>query len=245
MTYFALRMKHLLVFFTILLAVPAFAQVPPSPMPPTLSITGEAKETVMPDQAILTASVVNHDKQLAVAKKNNDDQMEKVVKIAQEFNIPRSKITPSNLNINPEYIYNDKTRKQEMTGYVVSRTLRITMDKLDIHERVLSALVDANVDQVSGVEFSVANPDAISDRLRVKAMENAKTKATALAAAAGVKLGKPLSINAGGGYVPPMPIPMARMAMMDSGGAEKTSVAPSLPGMLDMRESVSVVFALE
>lgn len=221
----------------------AFAQMPPPP--PSIAITGEAKEQVVPDQAIITASLVSRDLKLDVAKKNNDMQMEKVVQIAKQFNIPKEKISPSNLNINPEYTYNNSTNRQEMIGYIVSRTLRITMDKLDIHERVLSALVDAKVDQVSGVEFSVANPDAISDRLRIKAMENARAKASALAQAAGVKLGRPLQISVSGGYAPPpMPMMRASMAMAD-GAAEKMSVAPSLPGMLELRESVNVVFALE
>lgn len=222
----------------------AYAQMPPPPpMPSTLSISGEAKEQVAPDQATITASLVTRDKELAVAKKNNDGQMEKVVQIAQQYSIPKTKITPSNLNISPEYDYNNGSQKPVLIGYVVSRTLMITLDKLETHEKVLSALVDAKIDQVSGMQFSVANPDAIEDRLRVKAMENAKTKAAALAAAAGVKLGRPISISvSNGGYMPAPVMPMAMKTMSaDSAG----SVAPSLPGMLEMREVVNVVFALE
>jgi uncharacterized protein len=234
-------MKLLLsVLLATFLASGAHAQM--APMPPSLTISGEAKEQVAPDQATITATVTSRHLNLNEAKKHNDAQMEKVVEIAKQFDIPKTKITPSNLNINPEYNYNN-VQKPELIGYMVSRTLRIAMDKIDIHEKVLSALVDAKIDQVSGVEFSVANPDAISDRLRVKAMENAKTKAAALAAAAGMKLGRPITINAGGGYIQP-PMPMQMMAMR-ADMAEKSSVAPSLPGMLEMRETVNVVFALE
>jgi len=243
-------MKSLLALSLLLFAGgEAFAQMPPPPPPAmvsTIAVTGEAKEAVTPDQAVITASVVSRNRDLNEAKQNNDAQMDKVVQIAKEFSIPRDKIIPSNMNINPEYIYNNTTQKQEMTGYVVSRTLRITMTKLDIHERVLSALVNAKIDQVSGVEFSLANPDAVSDRLRVKAVENARTRAEALAAAAGVKLGKPVTINAAGGYYAPPPMPMMARAAAPMDMAEsKMSVAPSLPGMLEMRESVSIVFALE
>lgn len=230
----------------------SFAQMPPPPPPPppmqmpaTISVSGEAKETVAPDQATITATITSREQNLNVAKKNNDAQMEKVVGIAKEFSIPREKIIPSYMNINPEYTYNNATQKSEMTGYIVSRTVRIIMTKLDIHERVLSALVDAKIDQVSGIEFSVANPEAISDRLRIKAVENAKARATALAAAAGVKLGKPMTINTGGGYRPPMPYMAMARGMSADGAAEKMSVAPSLPGMLEMYESVNIVFTLE
>jgi len=226
-------------------STPVAAQMPP-PMPPTISISGEAKEEVTPDQAIITATLMSREPKLETAKKNNDVLLEKVIQIAQEFKIPREKIKPSYMNISPEYTYNNAQQKQELVGYIVSRTLQITLDKLDNHERVLAALVDAKVDQVSGVDFRVSNPDAISDRLRVKAMQNAKAKAEALAVAAGVKLGKPFSIQASGGYMPP-PMPMMRGAMMAmaDGGMEKSSVAPSLPGMVEIRETVNVVFVLE
>ena len=236
-------MKSLLgVLLGLSLISDVYAQVPP-PMPPSISISGEAKESVAPDQATITASVVSRDKDLAAAKKNNDAQMEKVVQIAKEFNIPKNRITPSHMSINPEYNYNNNQRPA-LIGYMVSRTLMITMDKLDIHERVLSALVEAKIDQVSGVNFSVTNPEKISERLRVAALNDAKAKASALASAAGMKLGKPISISVGGGggYRPPMPM-MARAMMADS--SEKASVAPSLPGMIEMQETVSVTYALE
>jgi len=227
------------------LATPAFAQMPP-PMPPTIAISGEAKEEVVPDQAVITATLTSREAKLDVAKRNNDAQLEKILQLAQEFKIPKEKIKPSYMNISPEYTYNNAQQKQELVGYIVSRTLQITLDKLENHERVLSALVDAKVDQVSGVDFRVSNPEAIADRLRIKAMENARAKASALATAAGVKLGKPFSIQASGGYTPP-PMPMMRGAMMAmaDGAAEKSSVAPSLPGMVEIRETVNVVFFLD
>jgi len=240
-------MKYLLSVLFLLVSSESFAQMLPPPVPapiPMITIMGEAKENVAPDQAIITATLTNREQKLDVAKKNNDAQMEKIVQIAKQFSIPKEKIAPSNLNINPEYTYNNATNKQEMIGYIVSRTLRITMDKLDVHERVLAALVDAGIDQVSGVEFTVANPEAISDRLRIKALENAKAKASALAATVGMKLGKPISISVSGGYFPAQPMPMMSMARADM-AMEKSSVAPSLPGMMELRESVNVVFSME
>jgi len=228
------------------IATPALAQMSPPSMPPTIAISGEAKEEVAPDQAVIMATLISREATLDVAKRNNDAQLEKVLQIAQEFGITREKIKPSYMNIGPEYTYNNAQQRQELIGFVISRALHITLDKLDHHERVLSALVDAKIDQVSGVDFRVSNPEAIADRLRIKAMENARAKASALATAAGVKLGKPFSIQASGGYTPP-PMPMMRGAMMAmaDGAAEKSSVAPSLPGMVEIRETVNVVFFLD
>lgn len=221
-------------------ASPAFAQMPPPP--PSITVTGEASETVAPDQAVITASLVSRDKSLLVAKKNNDAQLEKVAQIAKEFSIAKDKIATSNVNISPEYAYVDDGQKQVLKGYVVSRTLRITMDKLAQHEQVLSALVDAKVDQVSGVQFTLADPDALSQKLRVRAVLDAKAKAAELAQAAGAKLGKPIAINATGVYTIPQPYDMEARRMAATAAAP---TPPSFPGTLEMRMSVTAVFALE
>jgi uncharacterized protein YggE len=222
------------------LATPAFAEPAPTRM---ISVTGEASEDVAPDQAALSGQLVSKSKQLSSAKQENDKLAERVLAIAKQFDIPKNKISASNVYISPEYIYNNKTNKQEMIGYIVSRNLSITMDKLEIHERVLSALIENGIEQINGVSFTIANADARGDALRVKAVENARTRAGALAVAAGAKLGKVVSISMAGAAQPPMLMmggaPMAKMAMAES------SVAPSLPGTNRLYESVSVTFELE
>ena len=234
-------MKHnalLPLFATLLLVNPAFADVIP---PRTVSVVGEAREEMAPDQAVLSGQLVSKAKQLNEAKQQNDKLVERVLKITTKFEIPKGKVVASNVHISPEYRYEKDTNKQIQDGYVVSRNLSITMDKLEVHEALLSALVDSGIDQVNGVNFTLADPEAHEDALRVKAIHNAKVRATALAEAAGAKLGKVLSITMQGGATPPM----RPMAMALSARAEKSSVAPSLPGLLNMDESVLVTFELE
>lgn len=234
--------KHLIVasFF---LATPAFAA--DAPMPRLITVTGYAKQEVAPDQAILSGQIVSKAKKLADAKKENDEMAEKVLKIVTGFEIPKHKVAASNVYINPEYRYDQKTNKQILEGYNVSRNLTITMDRLDIHERVLSALVEAGIDQIGSVSFTIAEPEARADALRVKAVQNARTRAEALAKAAGARLGRVMSIATDGAsslMPPPMPMRYAKMGMAES--ADMAS-APSLPGMNVMSESVTVSFELE
>jgi uncharacterized protein YggE len=236
-------MKYLLCMIAILLPWQAFAQMPPPPPPGPMrmiSVTGEAHEELAPDQAILTVSLSNRDFNLANAKKQNDAQVEKLVTIARDFKIPKDKIATSNVYISPEYRYDNN--RQEFIGYVVSRTFTVTMDDISIHERVLSAIVDAKIDQVNGVQFNLKNSEDIAMKLRAKAVANAKAKADALAGAAGVKVGQAIAISEGSAVMPMPPMPMMAMARDMS---EKSSVAPSLPGMISVSQSVSVTFALE
>lgn len=231
-------MKKLLCCLVLLAAFPAHAQV----MQRSVTVSGEAREQVSPDQAILSMSLVSRDKDLSTAKRANDAMVEKLVQITGGFKIPKEKIGTSNVQISPEYSY--VNNKQEFKGYIVNRSLTITMDELAIHERVLSAIVDAKIDQVNGVDFRLAKPEARADALRVKAVENARTKADALAKAAGAKLGAVLTIAADGNMMPiPAPRPMMAKAMMADSAS--VSVAPSLPGMVELQQSVTVTYGLE
>lgn len=238
-------MKPLIVLLLgFLMISPAFAQMPPSP-PRMISVSGEAKEQLSPDQAVLNASLVSKASNLIEAKKHNDGLMEKLVRIALEYKIPKEKINASNVYISPEYRYDNPTGKQVFVGYVVNRTVAITMDDIAVHERVLSALIDAKIDQVGGVQFMLKDPEAVAMRLREKAVANAKAKAEVLAKAAGVKVGPAMTISEAGGSMPyPQPMPMMAMARAEMVG-DSASVAPSLPGLVEVRQNVQVTFGLE
>jgi len=120
------------------------------------------------------------------------------------------------------------------------------MKKMDIHERLLSKVIDAGIDQVGGVEFTLSNPEEFSNKLRAKAVDNARERAELLAKAAGVKLGKPISISeeSSAPIMPPRPMMMKSMRM-EAAGVGDASAAPSLPGMVSMRESVSITYEIE
>lgn len=218
---------------------------PPGPPPRVISVSGEAKEELAPDQAVLAASIVSRHQALSEAKKQNDERMSKLVSIAQEYKIPKDKINASNVYIAPEYRYDNPTGKQVFVGYVVNRSIAITMEDIAVHERVLSALIDAKIDQIGGVSFTLKNPDAIQMRLRGKAVANAKARAETLAQAAGAKIGRVMTISESGGMMPmPHPMPMMAMAKAEMAG-DSASVAPSLPGLVTVSQSVNVTFELE
>lgn len=219
----------------------AFAE-PPAPLR-MIVVSGEAKEEVAPNQAVLSGQLVSKAKNLAVAKSENDKLANRVAEIAQKFNIAKEKVAASNVYIAPEYIWNQPKNKQEQVGYIVTRNLSITMDKLDIHERVLAALIDNGIDQINGVNFTLANPDVVADRLRVKAVKNARARAEMMAEAAGAKIGKVIFITASGVIQPPIPMMEGRMMAMAK--ADAAPIAPSMPGNITLFESVSVTFALE
>lgn len=209
-----------------------------------ITVSGTSSGQFSPDQAILSMALVSKDMDLSKAKAHNDDMVNRLVNITREYDIPKKNVETSNIYIAPQYRY-EPNREPELSGYTVSRQMRITMDSLDIHEKLLSAIVEAKIDHVNGIDFRLSDPEQFAMGLRIKAFENAKEKAEALAKAAGATLGKALMIStvSTSTDMPQPPMPMLARAM--SAAASEMSMAPSLPGMVELKESVTVSFALE
>jgi len=232
----------------LLLVLPASsvrAQAPALPqMQRSINVQGEAHGEFEPDQAVISFSVATRDKVLAEAKKRNDVTLEKLLAVTQKYGIAKEKVVTSSVYIAPEYDYTKQDRPQ-VVGYSVSRTMRITTKDLPREEELLSALIEAKIDQVNNVEFQLSEPEKHASEIRIKAFENAKARANALAEAAGSKLGPALYISMSGG----MDMPHPSMAMMEmarsSNAADGVSVAPSMPGAIIIAETVNVTFGLE
>ncbi len=66
---------------------------------------------------------------------------------------------------------------------------------------IIDALVQAGANNISNVQFSLRDPDAIEAKVLDKAIRKARSKAQAMATSAGVTLGPLQSINVNGtGY---------------------------------------------
>lgn len=209
-----------------------------------ITVSGSSRAQFSPDQAILSMALVSKDLDLSKAKADNDAMVKRLVGIIHQYDIPEQNVATSNIYIAPEYHY-QQDKEPELTGYKVSRQMRITMNSLAIHEKLLSSIVDAGINQVNGIEFRLSHPEKHAMGLRVQAFDNAKAKAAALAKAAGARLGEALVISTMGNSTdlprPPQPVMFQSMRA----GKAEMSVAPSLPGMVELEESVTVSFALE
>lgn len=258
-------MKKLLCYsaFLALFTTPVWAQTPPAPQPVppppahaapppgemrSITVSGEASDDVAPDQAVFSIAISSKNKDLNKAKQDNDAQLNKLVAVTKDFQIPTEKVATSNISISPQYQYNHNNQTnqndrndRQFDGYLVSRNLRITLDNLSQHEKLLSAMVAAKIDEVWNVEFKLADPEKYTAKIRAAAYANAKAHAESLAQAAGAKLGAPIMI-VNGSNMPMLPHPFAGRAMA---APVEVSEAPSLPGMVSLRENVTVTFGLE
>ena len=70
-----------------LLLFPSIASAAEPPARRGITVSGDAEVKVVPDQVILTLAVETLDKDLLLAKKQNDDRVKKVLAVATQFKI--------------------------------------------------------------------------------------------------------------------------------------------------------------
>jgi len=95
--------------------------------PRIISVTGNAEIKVAPDQASLTLGVDSHDKDLAIAKVDNDKRIKKLLSLAHAAGVDPKNIQTSALTMGPEY---SDEKIPKLLGYQVSQTVTVTLRDL-------------------------------------------------------------------------------------------------------------------
>ena len=211
-------------------------------------VYGEGKVQYLPDTATVTLGVqVNKVTTAADALSQMNDKIKRITDALVALGLPTTDIKTESYNLSPAYDYKDGA--SVVVGYNASQNLDIKargVDKnTDLVNKVVAAAGDNGTNVVQGVNYFLDNPNDLRQKARIAAISDARSKATALAAAAGIKhLGKVLSwyedapVTGGGNY------PMATDAQGLGGmAASKAISAPQISsGTQDIVVDMAVNF---
>jgi uncharacterized protein YggE len=212
----------------------------------TISVSGEGKVMSTPDLATVDIGVLTQSNTASDAESQNNTKVNQVITFIKAQGVAAADISTSQFNLSPQYDYTKGT--PTITGYQVNQSVTVKIHGVDKDTSVLNKVIDGSVtngaNQVNNVSLSVENPDALQQQAQEQAIANAKTKAQALAKAAGLTLGKVVSVSESGSPVVPGPIPYALDAAM--GSAAPTSVAPNIQtGSQEIDETMTVVYEVK
>ncbi|MBI5652904.1 MAG: SIMPL domain-containing protein [Chloroflexi bacterium] len=219
------------------------------PSPRLITVTGDADVKVAPDEVILVLGVETADKNLSVAKSQNDERAKKVIAAAQARGIEAKHIQTEQIRIEPRYSDSYATN---LMSYVVRKTIVITLKDISKFEDLQTAALDAGANRVHGIQFQTTELRKHRDQARALAIQAAQEKATAMAKSLGQKIGKPNSIQEnysswwswydrwwGGGA-------MSQNVVQNVGGAGASPDEGSFaPGQITVNARVTVSFELE
>jgi uncharacterized protein YggE len=203
-----------------------------------LSVSAQAEARRVPDVATISAGVVTQAADANAAMRANATQMDKVMAAIRAAGIAERDIQTSGVNLNPQYKYVDN-QAPEITGYQASNTVNLKVRDIARLGKVLDALVASGANQVNGPSFEIDQPEAAYDEARRGALEKAQARAAMYAKTLGLRVRRIVSISEGGGFQPPMPVPMMAMAR----GKAEADTAVS-PGETTLAANLDVVFEL-
>ncbi|MFN3463266.1 MAG: SIMPL domain-containing protein, partial [Terricaulis sp.] len=146
-------------------------------------------------------------------------------------------IQTSNVSVYPQQVYGEG-QAPRITGYQANNSVTVKVRRIDNTGRVIDAAVGAGGNTVNGVSVTHADPDAQLDVARRDAIAEARRRAELYASALGMRVNRIVSVSEGGGYAPPMPVPVERFAAQDA------AATPVSPGEIETRVSVNVMFEL-
>jgi hypothetical protein len=210
---------------------PCPSPVPLPGAPNTVTVTGTGTVTSQPDQAVINLGVQTQASDAADALRENSDRMQAVMRALRALGIAADDISTYAVNLYPNY----DPDGSGTNGYAAENDIAVTVRDLSLVGRAIDAAVGAGANLTSGVSFTLSDDNrGTADALR-RAVADARSKAEALADAAGATLGDVVSITESSGGFPPPIFADAR------GAAESTPVSPP---QIQMSVSVTVVWSL-
>lgn len=186
-----------------------------SPLPEaTISVAGEGESSIAPDLAIIELGVLREAATAAEALAASSSAMTDVLAALDKEGIAAKDMQTSGFSIQPHYEQaerkNGAYQSPKIVGYQVRNGVTIRVRDLARLGAVIDRTVKLGVNEGGNIRFTNENPEAALEEARRQAVAQAIAKARTLAEAAGVKLGRVLSINENS--MRPMPVPMMRMA---------------------------------
>lgn len=231
----------------VLAATPAFAQQPDVRREPrVLTVSGTGIVQRQPDRAVIMVAVESRAPTAQQAAQANASKMDAVFAALRKVGIVPPKVQTVSYGLQPEYGQPDPKSPYQnvprIIGYVANNMVRVQVDSIARAGSVIDATVASGANRIENLSFELRDAEAARlDALRA-AVERARAEAEVLAAAAGQKLGPPLSISSSSGW---QPREMYRRDVMLSAARSPETPTPIEAGNLTVTGTVNITYLLE
>lgn len=161
-----------------------------------VTITGQGRVAYVPDIAVVTLGVqIDKVAQPAEALNQLNGRMEAITKAVKDLGVEEKDINTQNYSLYPQYDYKDNV--STVSGYNANQQLAIKVRDYNENpgrlSQIIAAASKAGANQVNSLAFDSSRLNDLRQEARLAAIADAKSKSTALAEAAGVRLGRVMS----------------------------------------------------
>jgi hypothetical protein len=195
-----------------------------------ITVTGTGSIKTVPDEAEFTIGVQTKGSTAREALAANSERMRRVVAAVRAAGVEKENVQTQEVSVSPSYEGN------EPRGYTARNAVSVQV-RLSKTAAVLDAAANAGATEVYGPMLSRSDREQLQAKALRSAVDDARSKAEALADAAGVQLGDVTAIKEG---YDSGPEPYYAQAMT----LAKDSSVPIEAGKEDVQASVTVTFAI-
>ena len=225
--------SSLLVLFTLLLAPVAAAAQNNYDMQ-VIVTTGQAEVKRAPDRAWVAINAESRSKDPKEAQRINAAAMSAVMDKLKGMNLGADAIRTTAYELHPEFDY--ANNRQTLRGYVARNSIEVRVDEITRIGDVLGVAVGSGATSVGGLRFDLRDRvGADREALRL-AVQDARLRADAAAAVAGVQVMSVLRVEEQRMF-DPGPRPMMRQMAAESMAAD---APPITPGAIEFRSIVTM-----
>ena len=207
-----------------------------------LTVHASATTRTAPDLAIVTLGVVARGATARAAQEAQNARMNAVMAAVRAAGVADSDVQTVGFSLDPQYVYR-RGQPPRIGAYQSRNVVAIRISNLSAVSGLIDATVADGANELQGIQFTFRDDEASRDAARAKAVETARARADAYAAAAHMRVARVVSITEPGGVVPQWGDAATGLKYRGV-AAEQTASAPISPGELDSQSSVTVVYEL-
>ena len=203
----------------------------------TIIVSGTGSVTATPDRAHVTFAVWTQAITATDALTSNAEKMNKVIEALTDAGISMDDIKTTSYSVEPVIQYPERSSEPpKIVGYIARNEIQVSLADVASVGKIIDVGVVGGANVVQSIYFSLSESkaDQLRDQAIKEAVQDADSKARAIAESLNLKLVGPTSISLGYEY----PVPVYEKA------AEAIST-PIVPGPLTVSANVQVTYSYE
>lgn len=235
------RLTTVVMFMSCALApAVARAQQPPPQGPPVIVTNGEAVIKRAPDQAWVNIAAEGRAATSAEAQRLAAESMKAVMQALSRAGLPTAAVRTTSYSIQPDIEW--QNGRQRVRGYIARNAIEARVDDLDKLPAVIDAAGSSGAASMNGLRFDVKDRSDFEREALKLAVQDAMSRAKAIADGANESLGDIIRIDGHGDARPPTP--MYRMEAMTAAAGAAPPPTPIIAGDIEIRAAVTLTIVI-
>jgi uncharacterized protein YggE len=198
--------------------------------PRSITVNGSGMVSTTPNQADFTFGVTTNGGTATAALSSNARLMNRVIAALKAQGVSAADIQTAEVSLSP----NRNDNGDRILNYTASNSVTARVHPLSKAGPVVDAAVRAGANEISGPSLTSSDARVLSQRALKVAVVDARSRASAIASGAGVRLGRVLTVS----ETTSSPIPLEAKA------AGVASSTPVEAGTVQIEADVTVTYAI-